>query len=444
MKSLAIFTLCAAALLRGMPASGAAEKAPHPPKAPFTDIRRVIVVFKTHFDIGFTDMASEVVQKYRTNFTDRALQILDQNRGLPPDQQFAWTLPGWPLHKMLEDWPGQTPERKNQIERAVREGRFNLHALPFTLHTELLELDDLVHGLGYASRLSRRFGLPLPRDAKMTDVPEHARVLPTLLRRAGVEFLHIGCNQASRSPDLPDLFWWEGPDGSRLLTFYSGSYDSGLAPPPGWPCRTWLALIMTGDNQGPPLPGQVRSILEKARRQFPNASVRIGRLADFADAVIAEKAVLPVVRADTPDSWIHGPMSDPAGMILARTIRPTIPVYETLALQAKNWGVAVSDPATTLTVARESSLLYGEHTWGASHGWLNSRFDYGEEFLRQRARGRYTRTEASWEEHSGYIRTTARLVQPLLRGQLAALACQAGPPGPRNRWAGRTPMSLSG
>lgn len=98
-------------------------------------LRQIIVVFKTHFDIGFTDMASNIVQRYRTTMSDRALAVTDQNRDLPPTQQFVWTIPGWPAHQMLEDWPGQTPERHQRLEQAFKEGRFVAHALPFTTHT---------------------------------------------------------------------------------------------------------------------------------------------------------------------------------------------------------------------------------------------------------------------------------------------------------------------
>ena len=56
-------------------------------------VDRVIVVFKTHFDIGYTDMASNIVQRYRTTMIDQALQVVDRNKNLPPDQQFVWTLP---------------------------------------------------------------------------------------------------------------------------------------------------------------------------------------------------------------------------------------------------------------------------------------------------------------------------------------------------------------
>jgi hypothetical protein len=78
-----------------------------PAHASVTD---VWVVFKTHFDIGYTDMADNVVHKYRTRMNDQALAVVDRNRDLPPAQQFVWTIPGWPMHQIL-DWPEQTPER---------------------------------------------------------------------------------------------------------------------------------------------------------------------------------------------------------------------------------------------------------------------------------------------------------------------------------------------
>ena len=60
-------------------------------------LEEVVVVSKTHFDIGFTDLASRVVDRYRTSMADQALKLVDESRGLPPDQQFAWTLAGWPM-----------------------------------------------------------------------------------------------------------------------------------------------------------------------------------------------------------------------------------------------------------------------------------------------------------------------------------------------------------
>jgi hypothetical protein len=408
------------------------------PNARAAGVQEVVVVFKTHFDIGYTDMASNVVQRYRTTMIDDALKVVDQNRSLPPEQQFAWTIPGWPATKILEDWTGRAtgdgtaassqPARQDRVREAFKQGRFVVHALPFSTHTELFEPEDLVRGLGYSTRITRDLALELPRDAKMTDVPCHSWILPTLLRHAGVDFLHLGCNAASSSPRVPLLFWWEGPDGSRLLTMYSAAgYGTGLTPPADWPYRTWLALIQTGDNHGPPRPEEVGSLLAEARQKLPGVKVRIGRLSDFADALLAEKADVPVVRGDMPDTWIHGPMCDPAGARLARNLRPMLGSAESLHTHLGAWGLSCADPTPTLAAAREQSLLYGEHTWGGAFSWVTSygkdmNWHYGERWQTDRAAGRFKRLEGSWAEHSAYIEKGRVLAEPILKQELDLLA----------------------
>ena len=400
-----------------------------------SNVTQVVVVFKTHFDIGYTDMAENVVQRYRTTMIDDALAVVDQNRTLPPAQQFVWTVPGWPMHQIV-DWPEQTPERKRRVEQALKDGRFVVHALPFSTHTESLELEDLVRGMGFASRITRALGLDLPRDAKMTDVSCHTWLLPTLLKQAGVNFFHLGSGAYCATPDLPTLFWWEGPDGSRLLTMYSRSYGTGLVPPPDWPHRTWLALIHTSDNHGPPQPSEIQKLLNEAKHKLPGVKIRIGRLSDFADALLAEQPNLPVVRGDLPDTWIHGPMSDPAGASLARNTRPAIAAGELLNTQLRAWGVAVPKIAPTIAAAYEQSLLYGEHTWGGSLTWLRTpnpskarefpwgelNFPYGEAWQIDRAEGRFATVEDSWKEHTRYIESARDLIRPLLHAHLEQLA----------------------
>ena len=401
------------------------------------EVREVIVTFKTHFDIGYTDLASNVVQRYRTTMIDQALKVVDQNRDLPPEQQFAWTIPGWPMSKILADWEGQTPQRKRQILQAFKDGRFVVHGLPFTTHTELLEPEDLVRGLGFASRLARDAGLALPRDAKMTDVPCHSWILPTLLKHAGIDFLHLGCNSASSSPEVPPLFWWEGPDGSRVLTMYTASgYGTGLVPPKDWPYNTWLALQHTGDNHGPPTPEEVKKLLTEAAQKLAGVKVRIGRLSDFADAIVAEKAEVPVVRGDMPDTWIHGPMCDPAGARIARNLRPALGSAESLNALLRIWGVTVPDATSAFAEAHENSLLYGEHTWGGALSWVTAygkklKWNYGDPWKADRTAGRFKKLEASWAEHTAYIEKARDLVTPILDRGMQVLAQATSPEGKR-------------
>jgi hypothetical protein len=274
--------------------------------------------------------------------------------------------------------------------------------------------------------------MPLARDAKMTDVPSHTWIVPTVLRHAGVDFLHIGCNSASGSPEIPRLFWWEGPDGSRLLTMYEASgYGSGLKPPDDWPHKTWLALIHTGDNQGPPPPDQVQKLVAQAKRELPAVNVRMGRLSDFADAILAEKPDLPVVRADMPDTWIHGIMSMPQETAEARYyVRPAIGELERLNTLGRAWGIkGVPVAAGTVAQAYEGSLMYGEHTWGYSMSPFG--YHYGDDWAKLREKGYYDLLEQSWAEHGAYILDAGETVRLARLENIDALARGVNVDGPR-------------
>ena len=188
-------------------------------------VEEVVVVFKTHFDIGYTDLARNVVAKYRTSMIDNALTVCDGARPCRPNTASSGRFPAGRCSRF--SGRGRRPSGGSAIVEAVRDGRLVWHALPASLHTESLDLEDLVRGMVFSSRLSRQFGMPLPRDAKMTDVPSHTWALATVLKHAGVDFMHIGCNGASGSLEVPPLFWWEGPDGSRVLTMFSGELRHG-------------------------------------------------------------------------------------------------------------------------------------------------------------------------------------------------------------------------
>ena len=384
------------------------------------EVKEVVIVSKTHFDIGYTARVAAVLDRYRTTMMDGALSVMDETASLPKAFQFAWMLPGWPLTQIVG--PEQTPDRREKVLEAMRSGRIVWHALPFTMHTESLDLEDLVRGLGCSSALSRGMGMALPTDAKMTDVPSHAWVLPTLLARAGVKSLHLGCNAACRSPQVPRLFWWEGPDGSRVLTFYSAdAYGTGLVPPEDWPFKTWLAMLMTNDNQGPPTLQEARTLQDQAAKELPGVNVHFGKLSDFAEAILSERPELPVVRGDMPDTWIHGLESMPAETGMARRMRPQIGAVEQLDTVLRCWGVATEPVNETVAKAYENSLLYGEHTWG-SNGTKPGPFRFGEDWKKARAGGVYTEFEASFADHRAYAENVEKTVAPALRQRLDALA----------------------
>lgn len=45
-----------------------------------TKVREVIVICKTHFDIGYTHRVNDVVNYYQTEMIDRAFKVMDASR----------------------------------------------------------------------------------------------------------------------------------------------------------------------------------------------------------------------------------------------------------------------------------------------------------------------------------------------------------------------------
>ncbi len=406
-------------------------------------VDEVVIVFKMHFDIGYTDWAESVLQKYATSMMDETLQSVRETEILPEEDQFVWTLPGWPMKYMLEN---TSEDHKQALDTALRRGRFKVHALPFTFETESSDLETLVRGMDFSSRINRKYGFALPRGAKLTDVPSHSWVLPTLLTQAGVKILHIGCNPGSKSPDVPTLFWWEGPDGSRLLTFnWAEYYGSGVLPPANWPYKTWLAMIHTHENTGAPKPEEVAAVLKEAREKLPNAKIRIGQLEDFYDALMRENPELPVIRGDMPDTWIHGYMSMPREVKKNKSLQRSIYVEEALNTQLRQWGLDAEPVISYIDKAIEQTLLFDEHSFGLamSHGHQAS-WKYGDDFWQERAQGKYDFIETSWYEKEDRIHHAERLVIPSLRKDLRRLASQIAVEGKRVMVYNPLPWKRSG
>lgn len=388
-----------------------------------TSVREIILVFKTHFDIGYTDFAEAVVQKYSTTMMQQALSIVEKNKSLPPEKQFVWTVSGWPMEQILQR---SAPAIKSKVEQSLHQGRFAVHALPFSVQTESADLEALVRGMNISSSIARKAGRPLPRDAKMSDVPSHSWVVPTLLTHAGVQFLHLGCNPASQSPQVPSLFWWEGPDGSKLMTMYSEKYyGTSLLPPAGWPHKTWLAIMQTNDNHGPPSPEEVEKYLADAHRFAPNARVKIGRISDFYNAIIKENPQLPTVKGDMPDTWIHGFMSMPREVKDSRRISRDLQALESANNLFNLWTKKGYDISNTLYETYENNLLFNEHTFGmAMSHRQNGTWSYGDAFKQQRAAGVYESIEKSWKEKADRVFAADKVVTSSLNRQLKELAAE--------------------
>jgi len=360
--------------------------------------------------VGFTGLVEEVLDLYAHSMIPQAMAACRATASAPPEHRFTWTLPAWLLKACLERTASDPFAA--ELEALIREGRITWHALPFTTHTELFGLEDFIRGLFVARALGERFGRRAVA-AKMTDVPGHTWILPTVLASAGVRFLHLGCNACSTPPDVPFLFRWEGPDGSRVTTMYSrGGYGTSLFPPADWNLPIWLALQHTLDNAGPHNAAALDRILADAREHHPGARVVVGSLDDFARELESLQPDLPVVRKDLADSWIHGVGTMPSEVSRLRAARNRLASVESAMALRDVWKRSQEPvPAEQLSLIRsiyEKILLFGEHTWGMDTKIaLNPPEFGGRVYVRPRfeevlASGRYERIRRSWSDKARF------------------------------------------
>jgi hypothetical protein len=313
------------------------------------DVKRVLVMFKCHLDVGFTDTQAGVTKKYFEVYYPLAMKRAAQMRESGSDR-YRWTTGSWLLYEYLEQ---ASSDAKKTMERAIAAGDITWHALPFSWQTEFIDRSMITGCLGFSKSLDSRFGRTTT-GAKMTDVPGHTIGLIGPVSEQGVKFLHIGVNSASTPPDVPDLFVWKDSKDTQLIVMYQHKGYGGVVRIPGSDLA--VAIEMADDNAGPHSIEEIRKIYADLRAQFPGAAITASSLSEIAEAVYPYREQFPVVTDEIGDTWIHGVPSDPVKV--AR--------YRELARLRQEWiadgHLAVGD-ATDLGFLRKFALS-AEHTWG--------------------------------------------------------------------------------
>ena len=133
-------------LRRGDPLALRAEDAKPDPA-----VKRVLVMFKCHFDAGFIDTQYNVVHhRYFEKFFPQAIEVARAaNAG--GKRRYVWTTGSWLLFEYLDQ--ASAADRKT-MEEAIARGDIAWHALPFTWQTEMLSPSMIEGSLAISGRLT--------------------------------------------------------------------------------------------------------------------------------------------------------------------------------------------------------------------------------------------------------------------------------------------------
>jgi alpha-mannosidase len=352
-----------------------------------------------HTDVGYTDFQERTLEVHRKNL-DAALAWLTSHRDFRFTAECAL--------QVLSHVENRSADAGDALVQAIREAKIGWQALFANMLTGLLDHDTLARLVWPAGKFARERGLTF-LSAQITDVPGQTLTFPMMLAASGVKYLASGPNPERAVPLLPasagggegmaypQLYYWEGPDGSRVLHWRAHHYGDGtrfgfdagpdemgrrlsdwLLNQPAFLAQNWpydIALLYGADWQDNALLREslVKNVEEFGRR-FMWPRIVTGRAEDFFREVERRYGTkVPVRRGDTGLYWEDGAASTAAELAAFRSAQLAARAVEILAL----WDGRIESPDDDVVERRRERveartamwrelLLFGEHTWGAA------------------------------------------------------------------------------
>jgi alpha-mannosidase len=173
-----------------------------------------------HLDIGYSDYQAKVAA-IQSRVIDEAMDLTAQH----PD--FRFSMDGsWDLEQFMKT---RTPEEQQRAITAMQKQELFIPAQYANLLTGFPTAETLIRSFYSSANFSRIHGTPF-NYANITDVPSYSWSYASILAAAGIKYFLSGSDNI-RAPVLlqghlneNSPFWWKGPDGQKVLFWYSRHY----------------------------------------------------------------------------------------------------------------------------------------------------------------------------------------------------------------------------
>ncbi len=208
-------------------------------------------------------------------------------------------------------WVADTdPKMMEEVRKRIREGRWNVVGGWWVEPDMNIPGGEAMVRQGLYGQLTlQRLVGTRAKVAFCADSFGHTGTLPQIIRKQGMEN-YVFMRPARQEKDLPsDLFWWEGPDGTRVLTYrIQDSYNDGrsvnrriesiLSRADQQPMNDFMAFYGVGDHGGGPTKENLRSIGE-IQKEDGAPVLTYSSVDKYFQEVRADKSLtLPTIKDD--------------------------------------------------------------------------------------------------------------------------------------------------
>ena len=359
------------------------------------------LIHHAHTDVGYTDR-QEKIEWNHVKYLESVVEILRAAEGDRPEWAgFCWNVETfWMLERFLAR---STRAYIDDFWRFVREGKIGLSG-SYLNCTDLLDDDVLRQTLARCQQTARAQGVK-PQSAMTADINGYPWGFASALSDSGVKRLlsavhtHHGYHAAGRK-QCP--FWWEGPDGKKLLVWQSEHYHLGneinihqLSGQYGYMIRDGLPntglsngelterrlyayadqlaqdgypfdfcpILVSGlcTDNSPPGPAIIEFVHRWNAQHGSRIQLEMTTLDRFFEQVEASDADIPTYRGDWTDWWADGTCSTPGAVTHYREAVRKYHICQALDPECR-----VAGARQWMETARHNLMVYAEHTWGFS------------------------------------------------------------------------------
>jgi alpha-mannosidase len=341
----------------------------------------IAIIPHEHLDIGFTDYAAKVAELHAQSI-DAAMALIKKT----PD--FRWTLDGsWVADQYIN---ARSPQAQSKFLDHVRAGSIVIPPEISNQHTGNASWEALARSLYNERRLEREFELPRADAAQIVDVPSYTWGYASVLHDAGIKYF-IAASNSWRAPVMllgrwneKSPFYWEGPDGSRVLMWYSRAYLQAHTLFGGpWRMESVrdslpvflqaytrsdytasTAIIFGTQLENTPLAKEQSEIVATFNREFDWPRLQFSTVHSVMQQIEREwKGTIPIYRGDFGPYWEDGYGSDAAHTAIHRENQHRIATAEVFGSAISALDPSVHPDQSLLEDAWRNELLYDEHTW---------------------------------------------------------------------------------
>jgi alpha-mannosidase len=352
----------------------------------------VYVVPHVHFDLGYTDYQAKVAS-VQSRVIDEALDLFNVH------PEFRFSMDGmWSFDQFMEN---RSEGDKARALAALKAKQLFIPAQYSNELTGFASGETLIRSLYPSANFSREHGTPLDY-ANITDVPSYSWSYASILASAGIHELIAGSNNG-RAPvllrghlDETSPFYWQGPDGQRVLFWYARHYHQmwtifGLPPMLeageetlplflqmyGRPTYKASSTLLYGSQvENTDLYPQQAELAEQWNKRFAFPHLQYTGFHEALTSIAAEFGKdIPTVRGDGGPYWEDGIAGDAYYAAMERETEARGPSAEKLATISSLANPRIAVNKSAFDSMWKNMVLMDEHTWTSSESFSDAKND---------------------------------------------------------------------